>query len=197
MAKLALFLLRLVLAVCSAPLVVGWLVGAAYLDARVFPSTLLYLLLTALGVGLAVLIGILFLYYADDLGTELSEGFAGAAGFTSAVMVVATIAVAPAWAFGSIAEERTCVVTERGSEESMSAMDGGTRSAPLMRVRCADGLTDTVGGSSPPWSAHAWRFWAEGDEVRVAYDPGASTPPVPPTTCARPSGTGSSSPAWS
>ena len=33
-----------------------------------------------------------------------------------------------------------------------------------------------MGGSPTPVGHHSWRFWARGDEVRVAYDPRGDLP---------------------
>lgn len=173
-------LLRLLGAVCAAPLIVGWLVAAAYLDAHLLPSPLLFLVLSLVGVGLAVLIGMVFSLHFRVLAPDSYYGkvpyrLGVAAAIATAVTVLATLSVSSAWAFGSIAEQRECTVVALDSvvEEHTST---GTRNYPLVRLACADGRADSIGGRSPSVTAHAWRFWEVGDHVRVAYDPSGDLP---------------------
>lgn len=179
MVRLAGILTRVLAALCAAPLVVGWQVGVAYLEAHVLPSTLLFVALSLLGIGPAVLVGLIFAMTANPDVTvpePPGEALARVAGFTLAVAVVATVTVASTWAFASVAERHDCTVTALETVEEPAPMTGSTREIPVVRLTCTDGREDAVGGSPVPLGHHSWRFWDDGDQVQVAYDPRGDLP---------------------
>lgn len=158
------FPLRLLIALCAAPLVVVAFVGVAYLAIRVHPP---YLLLGLVCVALALVVGWHIHDHFEDKGP-------GAQAFASGIVLVATVAAAYVVALNSVAPRHMCTVVEARTWHRHSP--GGDETYHYRRLACDDGRTDWLGSEMAAQEGTDTTDQHEGTRLLVAYDPNGRLP---------------------
>lgn len=158
------FLLRLLVALCAAPLVMVSFVGVAYLAIRVHP---LYLLLGLVCVALALVTGWHMHSHFEDKGS-------GAQAFASGIVLVATIAAAYVVALNSAAPRHMCTVVE--AHTWYRHTPGGGETYRHRRLVCDDGRTDRLGNEMAAQKGTDTTDQHKGTRLLVAYDPNGRLP---------------------
>ncbi|ONI91023.1 hypothetical protein ALI144C_02075 [Actinosynnema sp. ALI-1.44] len=160
------FGLRLLVALCAAPLVVAAFVGVAYLALRVHP---LYLLLGLVCVALMLMVGwhIHRHFHVQNQGP-------GAQLCVSGIVFVATIAAAYVMTLSSAAPRHMCTVVEARTWHRLSP--GGEETYNYRRLACDDGRTDWLGNQMASQRGTDTTDQYGGIRLRVAYDPNGQLP---------------------
>jgi hypothetical protein len=158
------FLLRLLVALCAAPLVVAAFVGVAYLALRVHPR---YLLLGLVCVALALMVGRHIHNHFEDKGP-------GAQAFAGGIVLVATVAAAYVMALGTAAPRHMCTVVEARTWHRLSP--GGEATYDYRRLACDDGRADWLGSEIAARNGTDTTDQYDGTRMLVAYDPNGRLP---------------------
>lgn len=158
------FLLRLLVALCAAPLVVAAFVGVAYLAIRVHPG---YLLLGVLCVAMAVAVGWHIHHHFEDKGP-------GAQAFATGIVLAATIVTAYVVALNTAAPRHMCTVVEARTWHRLSP--GGEEIHNYRRLACDDGRTDWLGNGIAAQKGDDTTDQHKGTRLLVAYDPNGRLP---------------------
>ncbi|UNT00709.1 hypothetical protein MMF93_32655 [Streptomyces tubbatahanensis] len=158
------FPLRLLFALCAAPLLVAAFVGVAWLALRVHPS---YLLLGLVCAGLALALGCrIHSHFADQGSAPLA--------FVMGLVLVATVLAGYVVAFNSVAPQHTCTVTEERTWKRYSP--GGYTTYTHRRLACADGRTDSLGSELTARQGKDTTDKHDHTRLLVAYDPNGRLP---------------------
>lgn len=157
----------LVVAVGTPPLIIGWIIGVAMLDAHVVPFASLYGPLIILGV-----MGWLYLLLAVFLGVNrpLADGVVGI-GLRVVALAIGVVTVFCAlgavrhWALDSLAGQRTCTVARTTLVQV--ANGPGFTTEKSYDLSCGDGERDILDpryiGQLPDLD--------RGDRLTIAHDP--------------------------
>ncbi|MEU5838326.1 hypothetical protein ABZ820_32300 [Streptomyces diacarni] len=158
------FPLRLLSALCAAPLLVAAFVGVAWLALRVHP---LYLLLGSVCVALALALGCrIHSRFVDQGSAPLA--------FVVGVVLVATVLAGYVVAFNAVAPQHTCTVTEERTWKRYSP--GGYTTYTHRRLACGDGRTDSLGSELTARQGEDTTDEKDRTRLSVAYDPNGRLP---------------------
>lgn len=158
------FFLRLLVALCAAPLVAAAFAGVAYLALRVHP---LYLLLGVVCVALALVMGWHMHHHSEDSGLAVQA-------FASGIVLIATVAAAYVMVFSWVAPRHMCTVVEAHTWYRLSP--GGEETHDYRRLACDDGRTDRLGNAMAAQRGTDTTDQHEGTRLLVAYDPNGQLP---------------------
>ncbi|MFD1147301.1 hypothetical protein [Saccharothrix hoggarensis] len=165
----------LVFAVCSVPLVVAAMAGAAQLATRAVPSGVLARVLPpVVGLGLWWVLKVVLYADANHLRPGgRAESLRFYAGAVMLVAVVAAVPVVEGWAFRPVGAKHTCTVDEVVFADTTTG--GGPGGEPTTTRRytatlsCDDGRPDRL--TYTRLTPHADPPVRAGDRLVVAYDP--------------------------
>ncbi|KAB2345189.1 hypothetical protein [Actinomadura rudentiformis] len=158
------FLLRLLVALCAAPLVMVSFAGVAYLAIRVHP---LYILLALVCVALVLVAGWHMHEHFEDKGS-------GAQAFASGIVLVATAAAGYVVTLNWAAPRHMCTVVE--ARTWYRHTPGGGETHNYRRLACDDGRTDRLGNEVAARKGADTTDRHKGDRLLVAYDPNGRLP---------------------
>jgi hypothetical protein len=158
------FPLRLLVALCAAPLVAAAFTGVAHLALRGHP---LYLLLGLPCVALALVTGWDIHHHFEDRGL-------GTLVFAAGIVLAATLLAAYVAVLGLVAPRHLCTVVEAHAWHRLSP--GGEETYTYRRLACDDGRTDGLGNEMAVRNGEDTTDRYRGTRLLVAYDPNGRLP---------------------
>ncbi|MFH8469017.1 hypothetical protein [Streptomyces sp. NPDC017991] len=158
------FPLRLLIALCAAPLVMATFTGVAYLGLRGNP---LFLLLALAGIMLALVVG-------WDIHNHCEAKNATVLMFAGGIVLTTTIFAAYVATISSAAPRHMCTVVESRTLHRLSP--GGEATYNYRRLDCEDGRTDHLGNELAAEKGTDTTDRYKGTRLLVAYDPNGWLP---------------------
>jgi hypothetical protein len=158
------FPLRLLVALCAAPLVAAAFTGVAYLALRGHP---LCLVLVLPCVALALVVG-------RDIRNHFEDGGTGALVFAAGLVLAATVLASYVVVLSVAAPRHMCTVVKAHTWHRLSP--GGEETYTYRRLACDDGRTDGLGNAMAVRNGEDTTDRYGGTRMLVAYDPNGGLP---------------------